>query len=158
MPNAPHRSPHPGRSIRRDCLEALGLTVTDSAKILGITRHMPSRILNGQAGISPEMAVRLEKAFGGNRAELAGTSAGVRSRTGRTGENQSAPGVFDSGRREGVREAIQKGRPVGRPPNVANSRLLILAKTAYSHVLTHSLEYTGISIKSTQNRRDFLRW
>lgn len=60
-----HNPPHPGRSIRRDCLEALGLTVTDGAKILGITRHMLSRILNGQAGISPEMAVRLEKAFGG---------------------------------------------------------------------------------------------
>ena len=60
-----HNPPHPGRSIRRDCLEALGLTVTDGAKILGITRHMLSRILNGQAGVSPEMAVRLEKAFGG---------------------------------------------------------------------------------------------
>ena len=60
-----HNPPHPGHSIRRDCLEALGLTVTDGAKILGITRHMLSRILNGQAGISPEMAVRLEKAFGG---------------------------------------------------------------------------------------------
>lgn len=65
MPDTPYRSPHPGRSIRRDCLEALGLTVTDGAKILGITRHMLSRILNGQAGISSEMAVRLEKAFGG---------------------------------------------------------------------------------------------
>ena len=65
MSNTFHNSPHPGRSIRRDCLEALGLTVTDGAKILGITRHMLSRILNGQAGISPEMAVRLEKAFGG---------------------------------------------------------------------------------------------
>ena len=65
MPKTSPRSPHPGRSIRRDCLEALGLTVTDGAKILGITRHMLSRILNGQAGISPEMAVRLEKAFGG---------------------------------------------------------------------------------------------
>ena len=62
MPNTPPRSPHPGRSIRR---EALGLTVTDGAKILGITRHMLSRILNSQAGISPEMAVRLEKALGG---------------------------------------------------------------------------------------------
>lgn len=60
-----HNPPHPGLSIRRDCLDVLGLTVTDSAKILGITRHMLSRILNGQAGISPEMAVRLEKAFGG---------------------------------------------------------------------------------------------
>ncbi len=60
-----HNPPHPGHSISRDCLEALGLTVTDGAKILGITRHMLSRILNGRAGISPEMAVRLEKAFGG---------------------------------------------------------------------------------------------
>ncbi len=60
-----HHPPHPGRSIRRDCLDALGLTVTDGAKILRITRHMLSRILNGQAGISPEMAIRLEKAFGG---------------------------------------------------------------------------------------------
>ncbi len=60
-----HKPPHPARSIRRDCLEALGLSVTEGAMILGITRHMLSRILNGQAGISPEMAVRLEKAFGG---------------------------------------------------------------------------------------------
>jgi len=60
-----YNPPHPGRSIRRDCLEALGLTVTAGAKLLGITRHMLSRIINGQAGISPEMAVRLEKAFGG---------------------------------------------------------------------------------------------
>ena len=65
MSTTPHNPPHPGRSIRRDCLEALGLTVTDGAKILGITRHKLSMILNGQAGISPEMAVRLEKAFGG---------------------------------------------------------------------------------------------
>ena len=60
-----HTPPHPGRSIKRDCLDALGLTVTDGAKILGITRHMLSRIVNGQSGISPEMAVRLEKALGG---------------------------------------------------------------------------------------------
>ncbi len=60
-----HHPPHPGRSIRRDCLDALNLTITDGAKILGITRHMLSRILNGQAGVSPEMAIRLEKAFGG---------------------------------------------------------------------------------------------
>ena len=77
MPNTPSRSPHPGRSIRRDCLEALGLTVTDGAKILAITRHMLSRILNGQAGISPEMAVRLEKAFGGTAQSWLGASAGV---------------------------------------------------------------------------------
>jgi antitoxin HigA-1 len=57
--------PHPGHSIRRDFLEALGRTLPKGVHILGITRHMLSRIINGQAGISPEMAVSLEKAFGG---------------------------------------------------------------------------------------------
>jgi len=57
--------PHPGRSIKDGCLEPLGLTVTDGAKILGVARHTLSRVINGQAGISPDMAIRLEKAFGG---------------------------------------------------------------------------------------------
>ncbi|MCA9470222.1 MAG: HigA family addiction module antidote protein [Nitrospira sp.] len=57
--------PQPGQSIRRDCLEILGLLVSDGAEVWGITQHMLSRIINGQAGISPEMAARLEKAFGG---------------------------------------------------------------------------------------------
>jgi len=54
--------PHPGRSIRDACLEPLSLTVTGGAKVLGVARHTLSRVLNGQAGISPEMAIRLEKA------------------------------------------------------------------------------------------------
>ncbi len=54
--------PHPGRSIQNACLEPLGLTVTDGAKILGVARHTLSRVINGAAGISPEMAIRLEKA------------------------------------------------------------------------------------------------
>ncbi len=54
--------PHPGRSIRENCLEPLGLTVTDAAKLLGVARHTLSRVLNGHAAISPEMAIRLEKA------------------------------------------------------------------------------------------------
>jgi addiction module HigA family antidote len=54
--------PHPGRSIRDGCLEPLGLSVTDAANLLGVARHTLSRILNGQAGVSPEMAIRLEKA------------------------------------------------------------------------------------------------
>jgi len=57
--------PHPGRSIKDGCLEPLNLTVTDGAKILGVARHTLSRVINGQAGISPDMAIRLEKAFGG---------------------------------------------------------------------------------------------
>ncbi len=54
--------PHPGLSIRIDCLEPLGLSVTRAAEVLGVARHTLSRVLNGHAAISPEMAIRLEKA------------------------------------------------------------------------------------------------
>ena len=54
--------PHPGRSIKDACLEPLELSVTEGAKVLGVTRHKLSRVINGQSGISPEMAIRLEKA------------------------------------------------------------------------------------------------
>jgi addiction module HigA family antidote len=56
--------PHPGRTILHDCLEPLGLTVTAGARVLGVTRPTLSNVINGKAGISPEMAIRLEKAFG----------------------------------------------------------------------------------------------
>ncbi len=56
--------PHPGRTILHDCLEPLGLTVTAGARVLGVTRPTLSNLINGKAGISPEMAIRLEKAFG----------------------------------------------------------------------------------------------
>ena len=56
--------PHPGGSIRRACLEPLGLSVTDGAKTLGVTRQTLTKIINGKSGISPEMAIRLSKAFG----------------------------------------------------------------------------------------------
>ncbi len=56
--------PHPGRTILHDCIEPLGLTVTASAKVLGVARPTLSNVINGKAGISPEMAIRLEKAFG----------------------------------------------------------------------------------------------
>ncbi len=54
--------PHPGRSIQENCLDPLGLSVTNAAKGLGVARHTLSRVLNGHAAISPEMAIRLEKA------------------------------------------------------------------------------------------------
>ena len=54
---------HPGDLIR-DCLDELKINVTDGAKALGVTRATLSRLLNGKAGVSPEMAVRLEKALG----------------------------------------------------------------------------------------------
>ncbi len=61
--------PHPGRSIKENCLDPLGLSVTKGAKVLGVARHTLSRVLNGHAAISPEMAIRLEKA-GWRNAEL----------------------------------------------------------------------------------------
>ncbi|EKE70182.1 HigA family addiction module antitoxin [Oceanibaculum indicum] len=57
--------PHPGLSVRHDCLEPLGLTVSEAAKRLGVSRKQLSDLVNGHAGISPEMAIRLDKAFGG---------------------------------------------------------------------------------------------
>ena len=54
--------PHPGRGIRENCLEPLGLSVTEAAEVLDVARHTLSRVLNGHAAISPDMAIRLEKA------------------------------------------------------------------------------------------------
>ena len=61
----PMKNPaHPGRIVRHDCLEPLGLSVTAGAKVLGVTRQALNNIVNGKSGISPEMAIRLTKAFG----------------------------------------------------------------------------------------------
>ena len=57
--------PHPGLSVRHDCLEPLRLSVTEAAKRLGVSRKRLSDIVNCHAGISPEMATRLDRAFGG---------------------------------------------------------------------------------------------
>ncbi len=61
---AMHNPPHPGGIVRRQCLEPLGLTVTRAAEGLGVTRQSLSELLNGRAGVSVEMAIRLSKAFG----------------------------------------------------------------------------------------------
>jgi antitoxin HigA-1 len=58
--------PHPGEHIRHDCLEPLKLSVTKGAEVLGVTRQALNNLVNGKSGISPEMAVRLSKAFGGS--------------------------------------------------------------------------------------------
>lgn len=58
-----HNPPHPGEVLREGWIEPLGLTVTDTAAALGITRKTLSAILNGRAGISPAMALRLSRAF-----------------------------------------------------------------------------------------------
>ena len=56
--------PHPGRIVRQECLEPLGLSVTEAARKLGVSRVALSEIVNERRGVSPEMAIRLSKAFG----------------------------------------------------------------------------------------------
>ena len=59
-----YNPPHPGKIIKQFCIEPLGLTVTEAAKAIGVTRKTLSALLNGRSGISPEMALRLSKVFG----------------------------------------------------------------------------------------------
>jgi addiction module HigA family antidote len=81
------KPPHPGLHVRHDCLERLGLSVRAGAKALGVTRQALNNLVNGESGISPEMAVRLSKAFGGSagvwlRMQLAYDLAQVERRAG----------------------------------------------------------------------------
>ena len=61
-----HSPPHPGRIVRSGCLEPLGLSVTAGARALGVSRQALSSLVNGRARVTPEMAVRLAKAFDTN--------------------------------------------------------------------------------------------
>lgn len=77
--------PHPGLLVREQCLEPHSLTVADGARLLGVTRQALNNLVNGHAGISPEMAVRLAKVFGGEdeawlQAQMAFDLAQVRKR------------------------------------------------------------------------------
>lgn len=68
-----HNPPHPGETLREDVLPAMGLTVTEAAAQLGVTRVALSRVLNGHAAVSPEMALRIEAWLGvgnGGRADV----------------------------------------------------------------------------------------
>ena len=58
------KPPHPGRIVRQECIEPLGLTVTEAAERLGVTRQAFNNVVNEKSGISPEMSIRLSKAFG----------------------------------------------------------------------------------------------
>ncbi len=60
------KPPHPGAIILHDCIEPLGLSITDAAAALGVSRNTLSELVNAKRGISPEMAIRLSKAFGGS--------------------------------------------------------------------------------------------
>jgi antitoxin HigA-1 len=55
---------HPGSIVKHECIEALGLNVTNAASVLGVSRPTLSKVINGRAALSPEMAIRLSKAFG----------------------------------------------------------------------------------------------
>ena len=61
-----HSPPHPDRIVRQDCIEPLGLTIGEAAEALGVTRQTLDRLVNECGGISPEMALRVAKAFGGS--------------------------------------------------------------------------------------------
>src|SRR5580698_4643375 len=61
----PMKNPvHPGRIVKHDCLEPLGLSIAEGAKVLGVSRQALNNVIIGKSGISPEMAIRLTKAFG----------------------------------------------------------------------------------------------
>ena len=59
-----HNPPHPGEIVKEECLDALDLSVTAGARVLGVSRQALSNLVNRRAGLSPDMAIRLEKAFG----------------------------------------------------------------------------------------------
>ena len=65
-PMAMKNPPHPGLVVLQECIEPTGLTITQAAEALGVTRNTLSELVNGKRGISPEMAVRLSKVFGGS--------------------------------------------------------------------------------------------
>ncbi len=72
-----HNPPHPGETLRDDVLPALGMSVTAAAVQLGVTRAALSRVLNGRAGVSPEMALRLERWLGAERGGRASVWLGM---------------------------------------------------------------------------------
>jgi addiction module HigA family antidote len=88
--------PHPGGIVRRQCVEPLRLSVTEAAAGLGVTHQALSDLLNGKAGISVDMAIRLSKAFGVERGDMARPADRLRSCAGpRSGAHQSA--LFQTG-------------------------------------------------------------
>jgi addiction module HigA family antidote len=88
--------PHPGRHVKMDCLDPLNLSITKGAEILGVTRLNLSNLINGKNGISPEMAIRLSRAFGGSpevwlRMQMAYDLAQAEKKAGRIKVKRIAP-------------------------------------------------------------------
>ena len=109
--------PHPGISVRHDCIEPFDLTITEAADILGVTRQALNNLVNGKSGISPEMAIRLDKAFGGGaetwlRLQMAYDLAQTRQREGEIKVKRVVRRKWPSRAREGRGE---RGSVVGWP-------------------------------------------
>ena len=88
--------PHPGRHVKMDCLDPLHLSITKGAEILGVTRLNLSNLINGKNGMSPDMAIRLSKAFGGSpdvwlRMQMAYDLAQAEKKAGRIKVKRIAP-------------------------------------------------------------------
>jgi addiction module HigA family antidote len=96
-----HNPPHPGETLREDVLPALGLSVTDAAEQLGISRVSLSRVLNGRTGVSPEMALRLERWLGVDHGGRAAVWLGM----------QSAYDLWQA--EKNARQVLKKIKPLG---------------------------------------------
>jgi addiction module HigA family antidote len=93
--------PHPGEIVREECLRPLGLTVTEAAGVLGVTRQALNNLINEHSGISPEMAIRLEKAFGSSADMWMRLQATFELAQARKGEGAIAVERYRSGLRAG---------------------------------------------------------
>lgn len=90
-----HNPPHPGEVLKELCLEPIGLSVTEAADALGVSRKALSSILNGRAGISPEMAIRLSMAFGTSAESLAQPAVDVRPLASRAAPSKATRPALD---------------------------------------------------------------
>lgn len=98
--------PHPGLSVKHDCIEALGLTVTRAAEVLGVTRQTLNDLVHCRRGISPEMAIRLDMAFSGGadtwmRMQAAYDLAQARKKAGSINVKRYEPALGEGSTRSG---------------------------------------------------------
>jgi addiction module HigA family antidote len=109
--------PHPGETVRYECLEPLGLTVTEGARVLGVSRQALNNVVNGKAGISAEMAIRLAKAFGSSAETWLGMQAAYDLAQARRLESkigvQRVNAAASSGRLRAVRGSAESKRRIG---------------------------------------------
>jgi addiction module HigA family antidote len=102
-----YNPPHPGEVVRTEIIEAHGLTVTAASRVLGVSRQALSSLLNGHTGLTGDMALRIEKAFGPKMETLMGM--------------QSAHDIFQTRRRA----SLIKIRPYRAVPNVGSRKIVL---------------------------------